>query len=203
VTRLVLTTMTLRSLWKPLAVRLTTTTVMVLRPRRILRMRRALRTWSTLRMRTRLTTTATRKLVRGRLGRTTRTRSLRRVVHLVSLIDVRLNAVVRGTTGPSRMVVMRHIYVRRLVVDTTACPTAVEFRTVTGPTARAAVDLSATSGSRRPVASSGHVIRATVAGPAMIGSVNIRPASGTMVISAVLISTLVGRTRSGSYHPST
>ena len=184
----------------PLAVRLAT--MMVLRPWRILRVRRALRMRSTLRMPTRLATAATRLM--GRLRRTTGTRPLRRVVHLVSLIDVRLNAVVRGAAGASRMVVMRHIYVRRLVVSATAGPIAVEFRTVTRPAAGAAVDLSATSGSRRPVAPSGHMIRSTVAGPAMIGSMNIRPVSGTtMVISAVIISAVIGRTRSGSHYPST
>jgi hypothetical protein len=233
VTRLVLPTTTLRSRRTPLAVRLTAT-AMVLRPRRILRVRGALRlrsslgTRSSLRTRARLAAAraAAPELVRRRLGRTTGTRTLRlrRVVHLVGLINVGLNGAVGSAACATRMIVARHIYVRRLAVaaatgvgagsgrpivsassvsDTgvsrAARPTAVEFRTVTRATARAATNLSTACRSRRPVASSGHMIWPTAAGSAMIGSVNIRPTSR----SAMVITAVVGRTRSGSHYPST
>jgi hypothetical protein len=243
--RLVLPTTTLRSLRTPLAVRLTAT-AMVLRPWRILRVRGALRLRSSLRTRPRLAaataTTTTAGLVRRRLGRTTGTRTLRlrRVVHLVGLINVGLNGAVGSAACATRMIVARRIYVRRLAVaaatgvDTAgslrpivpatssvsdigvtraARPTAVQFRTVTRAATRAATNLSTASSSRRPVASSGHMIRATAAGSAMIGSVNIRPTSRSAMVggmhirasprSAMVITAVVGRTRSGSHYPST
>jgi hypothetical protein len=244
VARLVLPTTTLRSLRTPLAVRLTAT-AMVLRPRRILRVRGALRLRSSLRTRARLATTAattTTGLVRRRLGRTTGTRTLRlrRVVHLVGLINVGLNGAVGSAACATRMIVARRVYVRRLAVaaatgvDTAgsrrpivpatssvsdigvtraARPTAVQFRTVTRAATRAATNLSTASRSRRPVASSGHMIRATAACSAMIGSVNIRPTSRSAMVggmhirasprSAMVSTAVVGRTRSGSHYPST
>ena len=231
-TRLVLPTPTLRSLRTPLAVRLTAT-AMVLRPWRILRVRGALLLRSSLRARARLataattTTAATTELVRRWLGRTTGTRTLRlrRVVHLVGLINVGLNGAIGSAACVTRMIVARHIYVRRLAVAAAAAtgtasssrpivsassvsdigvtraawPTAVEFRTATRATARAATNLGTACSPRRPVASSGHMIWPTVAGSAVIGSVNIRPTSR----SAMLITAVVGRTRSGSHYPST
>jgi hypothetical protein len=248
VARLVLPTTTLRSLRTPLAVRLTAT-AMVLRPRRILRVRGALRLRSSLRTRARLaaaTATAAAStaagLVRRRLGRTTGTRTLRlrRVVHLVGLINVGLNGAVGSAACATRMIVARRVYVRRLAVaaatgvDTAgsrrpivpatssvsdigvtraARPTAVQFRTVTRAATRAATNLSTASRSRRPVASSGHMIRATAACSAMIGSVNIRPTSRSAMVggmhirasprSAMVSTAVVGRTRSGSHYPST
>jgi hypothetical protein len=234
VTRLVLPTPTLRSLRTPLAVRLTAT-AMVLRPWRILRVRGALLLRSSLRARARLATAATTttaattaELVRRWLGRTTGTRTLRLrpVVHLVALINVGLNGAIGSAACVTRMIVARHIYVRRLAVAAAATgigtasssrpivsassvsdigvtraarPTAVEFRTATRATARAATNLGTACSPRRPVASSGHMIWPTVAGSAVIGSVNIRPTSR----SAMLITAVVGRTRSGSHYPST
>jgi hypothetical protein len=233
VTRLVLPTTTLRSLRTTLAVRLTAT-AMVLRPRRILRVRGALRLRSSLRTRARLAAaTATTELVRRRLGRTTgsRTLRLRRIVHLVGLIDVGLNGAVGsaacatrmiiatraarptavefrtvtraaatgvGTAGSSRPIISASS-VSDIGVTRAARPTAVEFRTVTWATARATTNLSTACSPRRPVASSGHMIWPTVAGSAVIGSVNIRPTSR----SAMVITAVVGRTRSGSHYPST
>jgi hypothetical protein len=242
VARLVLPTATLRSLRTPLAVRLTAT-AMVFRPRRILRVRGALRLRSSLRTRPRLAAASTATgLVRRGLGRTTGTRTLRlrRVVHLVGLINVGLNGAVGSAACATRMIVACRIYVRRLAVaaptgvDTAGSrrpivpatssvsdigvtraprPTAVKFRTVTRAATRAATNLSTASSSRRPVASSGHMIRATAACSAMIGSVNIRPTSRSAMVggmhirasprSAMVSTAVVGRTRSGSHYPST
>jgi hypothetical protein len=68
-----------------------------------------------------------------------------------------------------------------------------------GPTARATPDLSATGSSRWPVAARGYMLRPTVGGSAMIGSVNIRASPR----SAMVISAVVGRARSGSHYAST
>lgn len=103
-------------------------------------------------------------------------------MHLVGLIDARLNAAVGRTTGAGGMFVARRVYVRRHAAPTT-----------TRATARAAVDLAAAAtrrtivshsrmsdivvtrtsrstamglgatGSSRPIASAGHMRRLTMA----------------------------------------
>ena len=161
-----------------LPVRLTTA-AMVLRPRRILRLRCALRARRTLRARCALwvwltATTATAELARRRLLRTTGSRTLHRVVHLVALIDVRLDAT-RSWAAYGRTVVVSHRWARRL-------PVPAASRT-TGPAARAATNCGAASGPRRPVVSSDNMIRATVTWAAVVSGVNIWPASRCTVLT--------------------
>ena len=145
----------LRRLRAALPVRLASA-AMVLRPRRVLLLRRALRARRSLWVGLLTATTATAELARRRLRRTTGSRSLHRVVHLVALIDVRLDGT-RRRVAYGRMIVVSHRQVRRLAV------TAASRTTTAGPAARAATNLGVASSSRRPVVSSSDVRRPTMA----------------------------------------
>jgi hypothetical protein len=154
--RLVLSSLTLRSLRTALAVWLTATAAVLsprctLRMRSVLWMRSGLSTRNDLRTRARLPP-ATAELVRRWLGRPTGPRTLHRVVHLIALIDARLNSTVGGTTGPCRVVVVRHFYVGRLVAAAAATICATRFGAA-GARRTIVSDIGVTR--TRPIASAG------------------------------------------------
>ena len=181
---------------------------MVLRPRRILLLRRALRARRTLwvGLLTTTTPTATADLARRRLRRTTGSRTLHRVVHLVTLVDVRLDG---------RRPVVSSGHVRRPTMARTIGTRAagMKFPGVAG-SARAATNFGAASSSRRSVVSSGNMVRSTVAWAAVVSGVNVWPASRCTVLipsvnirpvsrPTVLVTAVVGRTSSPrGNHPS-
>lgn len=172
--RLALSSLTLRSLRTALTVWLTPTAAVlsprcILRVRSVLWMRSSLSTRSNLRTRARLPT-ATAELVRRWLCRTTGPRTLHRVVHLVALIDARLNGTVGGTTGPSRAVVVRHFYVGRLVAAAATGARAATRFGAAGARRTIVSDISVTptvvevgtAGPNRSIASAGKMRRLTV-----------------------------------------
>ena len=149
------------------------TTAMHLRSRRILlRMRRGLRGTPRGRL-----ATATTGLVRGGLGRPTRSRALlRHVVHLVALIDARLHTAGRAaaaSTRRCRAIVVGDRYVRLLIVAAAASTTRA------GPTASApagkATCATRPGSSARTAATD--PARATSARSAAVATMNLRATS--------------------------
>jgi hypothetical protein len=159
--------------------------------------------------------TATIELMSIRLRRTTGSRSLRRVVHLVALVHVRLNGVIRAArvAGPVGVGDVRGAATSAAVRTSATSAARVAGPVVmdhvrgaatvrTSATTRAPAHLSTASRARRPVVPRGQMILAAV----VIGSASWRPVIGTVNIGpatgAAMLITAVEFARPGTYDSS-